>query len=175
MNITDTNLDILIPQLEQRRKELGLTYQNIADACEVSQSTIIRVFKQEGDPSFGTLQKVIAVLGVEYAQAPVAPEHPSQEEYIQYLKDCIDFERDERRIRLDQQEARHNQDKQERKRKNNINVALNVLYSLAFVALFVYDFMHPDRGWITAQAAGLIGAKATNILLAVRDWLQAMI
>lgn len=175
MKITDTDLSVLIPQLEQRRRELNYTYQNVADACGVSQTTIIRLLKGEGDPTFGTLQKAIAFLGMEYAEAPVSPESPSQEEYIQYLKDCIHFEREDKRIQRDRQEARHNLDSRERKRKNNINVALNVLYSLAFVALFVYDFTHLDRGWITAHAADLIGARATNILLAVRDWLHAMI
>lgn len=43
MDFSTINLDALVPKLEARRVSLNLSYQNVADACNVSQSTIIRI------------------------------------------------------------------------------------------------------------------------------------
>ena len=51
MDFSTINLDALVPKLEARRVALNLSYQNVADACNVSQSTIIRIFKRQADPS----------------------------------------------------------------------------------------------------------------------------
>lgn len=55
MDFSTINLDALVPKLEARRVSLNLSYQNVADACNVSQSTIIRIFKRQADPSIVVL------------------------------------------------------------------------------------------------------------------------
>lgn len=56
MDFSTIDLDALIPKLEDRRISLNLSYQNVADACNVSQSTIIRIFKRQADPSIVVLR-----------------------------------------------------------------------------------------------------------------------
>lgn len=58
MDFSTIDLDALVPKLEARRVSLNLSYQNVADACNVSQSTIIRIFKRQADPSIVVLKSI---------------------------------------------------------------------------------------------------------------------
>lgn len=173
MDFNDINLDSLIFDLDEKRKELGLSYQNIADSCNVSQTTIIRLFKRDGDPAFSTLQKVVATLQYEFVQHPIAPADASPEQYTQYLIDCIAFERKDKKIRLEQQEAKHNCRQNEAKREKRIWMVLALVLAFTFVILFLYDFAHLDRGWIQALQAGY---KSTSfgVILAVKNWIERL-
>lgn len=161
-------LEELIPQLDQRRREMNLTYQNLADACSVSQRTIIRLFKQETPPAFALIQQIVATLEMDYVQMPIAPDGPTQDEYNQYLRDCIDFERKDKKIRLDQQTARHNRAINEIRRTLVVFGGILGLLVAFICAVLIYDLAHPDRGWIQSylDTRGL----STGILLAVRQW-----
>lgn len=173
MDFNDIDLDSLIPDLEKKRKGLGLSYQNIADSCNVSQTTIIRLFKRDGDPSFSTLQKVVATLQYEFVQAPIAPTNATPEQYTQYLIDCIAFERKDKKVRLEQQEARHNRRQNETKREKLAWMGLSIALGSIFVILFIYDFAHLDRGWIQAVQGGYKTA-AFEALLSVKDWFERL-
>lgn len=171
MDFNDIDLDSLIPDLEKKRKELELSYQNIADSCNVSQSTIIRLFKRDGDPSFSTLQKVVATLQYEFVQTPIAPANTTSEQYTQYLIDCIAFERKDKKIRLEQQEAKSNRRQKEIQREKRFWMGLAIVLGTIFVILFVYDFAHLDRGWIQAMQGGY-KSTAYDAFLAVKSWLK---
>ena len=45
MKITNVDQNQLLLDLDAQRKAMNLSYQNVADACEVSQATIMRIFK----------------------------------------------------------------------------------------------------------------------------------
>lgn len=148
MDFTNISVNELMPRLEDKRKEMHLSYQNVADACDVSQTTIIRAFKLEVEPSVSLLQRIVATLKYEFIQPPIPPANATNEEYIQHLKDVIEFERKDKKIRLDQKEADKNKDVHEERREKSWWRASTIILMLAFVALFFYDFSHLDRGWI---------------------------
>lgn len=166
MDFNDIDLDSLIPDLEKKRKELGLSYQNVADSCNVSQATIIRLFKREADPSFSTLQKVVSTLKLDFVQSPTAPADATMEEYNQYLRDCIAFERKDKKIRLDQQEAQFNRIRNENRRVIVVLGGIVGILVIFICGVLVYDVTHPDRGWIQAVMGGYITAK---------DWLRNLL
>lgn len=168
MELSKIDLTELIPQLEDRRKKMQLTYQNVADACNVSQRTIMRIFKQETSPTFDLLQRVISLLEMEDSHAPIAPEAPSTDAYIQYLRDCIDFEREDKRIRLDKQEARHNRQRNEQRRVIIVVVGICGILVIFICAVLIYDLTHPDLGWFQGYAAAK--DALTSAVMAVRNW-----
>lgn len=114
MDFSTINLDALVPKLEARRVALNLSYQNVADACNVSQSTIIRIFKRQADPSIVVLKSILAAVKYDIVTPPM-PDEGSENEQIEYLKKSIEFEREDKIVRLAQQEAQfmrqHNEDR----------------------------------------------------------------
>lgn len=148
MDFTNISVGDLMPRLEDKRKEMHLSYQNVADACNVSQSTIIRAFKLEVEPSLSLLQQIVSTLRYEFVQTPILPPNATNEEYIEHLKDVIEFERKDKKIRLDQEESNKNKAVNEERREKRWWRASTIILMLAFVALFFYDFTHLDRGWI---------------------------
>lgn len=170
MDFTKIDVQELVPALDVRRKELNYSYQNIADACNVSQSTIIRIFKQDTEPPLSVLQQIVSILEYEFAQSPIAPSNASNEEYIQYLHDIIDFERKDKKIRLDQQVAKHNMAMNQERREKRWWRGTAIALMGAFIALFFYDFTHLDRGWIQEQLKS--NATISKAYMAVRGWLE---
>ena len=71
MDFSTIDLDALIPKLEDRRVSLNLSYQNVADACNVSQSTIIRIFKRQADPSIVVLRSILAAVKYDIVTPPI--------------------------------------------------------------------------------------------------------
>ena len=128
MDFSTIDLDALIPKLEARRVSLNLSYQNVADACDVSQSTIIRIFKRQADPSIVVLKSILAAVKYDIVSPPL-PDEDSENERIRYLKKSIEFEREDKIVRLAQQEAQF-------------------MRQLFFCFLFGYDIADLDRGWI---------------------------
>lgn len=169
MDLADFDLDSLVSELDARRLAMNLSYQNVADACCVSQSTIIRFFKRDGDPAVGLLQKVIAAVQYEYVPAPIPPINPTPEEQGTYLQSLVEYEREDKRIRLAQQEANHNRQHREDVRGRRVQTIISVVLAAFICAIFAYDITHPDRGWFQAASnAGLIQSGISRAFLSVR-------
>lgn len=49
--------------IKNRRNELQLTQQNLADLAEVGINTVVAIERGTGNPSLGTLQKICDVIG----------------------------------------------------------------------------------------------------------------
>lgn len=49
--------------IKNRRVELRLTQQNLADLAEVGINTVVAIERGTGNPSLGTLQKICDVIG----------------------------------------------------------------------------------------------------------------
>lgn len=49
--------------IQLRRKELGITQQDLADLAQVGINTLVAVERGTGNPSVRTLQKIAKVLG----------------------------------------------------------------------------------------------------------------
>ena len=48
-----------------RRVELGINQQTLADLAEVGINTVVAIERGTGNPSINTLQKIVNVLGME--------------------------------------------------------------------------------------------------------------
>lgn len=159
MDFNNIDIPALIDQLEERRQSLNLSYQNVADSCDVSQKTMMRFFKHESDPTVSLLQRVVAALQYEFAQTPVPPPDTSTEDYIQYLRSCIDFERKDKKIRLDQQESRFNRLRNENRRVIVVLGGIVGILVIFICSVLIYDVTHPDRGWIQYIQSGYTTAR----------------
>ena len=51
--------------MKERRKKLGITQQDLAQMAEVGISTIKQIESGKGNPSLGTVEKIMEVLGME--------------------------------------------------------------------------------------------------------------
>ena len=51
--------------MKLQRKALGITQQDLADMSEIAISTIKQIESGKGNPSLGTVEKIMEVLGME--------------------------------------------------------------------------------------------------------------
>ena len=52
-------------KIRNRRVELGINQQTLADLAEVGINTVVAIERGTGNPSINTLQKIVNVLGME--------------------------------------------------------------------------------------------------------------
>ncbi len=52
-------------KIRDRRVELGINQQTLADLAEVGINTVVAIERGTGNPSINTLQKIVSVLGME--------------------------------------------------------------------------------------------------------------
>lgn len=168
MNFDSINIAELIEQLDDRRQALNMSYQNVADVCDVSQKTIMRFFKHESDPSLTLVKNVVAALQYETASAPVPPGDPAKDDYIKYLRELVDFERKDKRIRLDWQEARLNRLRNENRRVIVVLGGIVLILVVFICGVFAYDIANPDIGWFREYMEAR--TMAESVLIAIRDW-----
>lgn len=51
-------------KIRDRRVELGINQQTLADLAEVGINTVVAIERGTGNPSINTLQKIVSVLGM---------------------------------------------------------------------------------------------------------------
>ena len=51
-------------KIRNRRVELGINQQTLADLAEVGINTVVAIERGKGNPSISTLQKIVGVLGM---------------------------------------------------------------------------------------------------------------
>ena len=52
-------------KIRDRRVELGINQQTLADLAEVGINTVVAIERGTGNPSINTLQKIVNVLGMD--------------------------------------------------------------------------------------------------------------
>lgn len=161
MKLTNVDQSQLLLDLDAQRKSMNLSYQNVADACEVSQATIIRVFKNQSEPTFDLLQKIAAAVHYDAKPAPVMLEGYTKEEYISYLKELIERREEDYKIREAKAEARHNLIVSQKARTIRYLTICIILLAVGFIFWLIMDIIHPTMGWFNRQmqaAAPLVDA-----------------
>ena len=56
---------VLATSISARRKNLGISQNDLAEMSGVSLATIKNIERGQGNPSFETVEKILAVLGME--------------------------------------------------------------------------------------------------------------
>ncbi len=93
-----------------------------------------------------------------------------QESYIAYLKELLQRHEEDTATRINQLHAHYNRQRRRDKRESNVWMVLSILLILAFLALFLYDFSHKDRGWIV-EADG-VRYYTQSAMVAVRNFIS---
>lgn len=169
MDFTNIDTPSILQSLDEKRVAMKLSYQNVANACNVSQATMIRIFKGETSPTLEMLQLIAAAVKFEEQEPPVVFNGGSTEDYIQYLKELIAAERRESQRKERQAEADRNRERNEHRQEKLCLYMIIIVFVVAACALFAYDFTHIDRGWF--QMDELYHSSAVrDVLLSVRDW-----
>lgn len=93
------------------------------------------------------LKSILAAVKYDIVSPPLLDED-SENERIRYLKKNIEFEREDKIVRLAQQEAQFMRQHNEDRRLVRICLAICIILVLFFCFLFGYDIADLDRGWI---------------------------
>lgn len=107
-DFTKANPDEFIPDMDRQRIKMKMSYQSVADACDVSQSTIVRFFKRQSIPTFDLIQKVSAAIKYEPHADIVLPKGHTAEAHIDFLERTIIQQKGDYERQLLQQEALFN-------------------------------------------------------------------
>lgn len=171
MDLSKMDASELLATLDGRRIAQSMSYQNVADACDVSQTTIIRIFKGQTEPTFAMLQKIAVAVKYEPSREPITLSGFTQEDYIRYLQQTVEAEKEEQTVKLAQQEAHYNMLLNQKTRTIMYLAAALFLFATGFIAWLIIDVTHPDVGWIQREAA-YFADGIRNVIQTVADWLS---
>lgn len=147
MDISTSTNDILM-ELDGQRIARGLSYQDLADACGVSKSTIHRTLTGTTEPTMQLIQSIAAAVQYKPATPVMVPDEYTQEAYIACLKEIIQRRDAENDRRIRQLQAHYNMLHRQDRRTIVVLGGILGIIVLFICALFAYDFAHLDRGWI---------------------------
>lgn len=153
LDFSNIDVDILISELDGRRTAQNLSYQNIADKCNVSQTTIIRTFKRQTEPTMAMLQKIAIAVNYTPKREEIILTGYTQEAYIQYLQKSLEYEKEEQAVRIAQQEAHYNMLLNQKNRTIAYLSGILFLFAVAFIAWLIIDVTHPEVGWFQREVA----------------------
>lgn len=167
MNITKMPADQLMHELDALRVSQNLSYQNVADACNVSQATIFRAFKRQTEPTLELLQKIASAVGYEPDREPLILQDYTQDAYVEYLQKSIAAEKEEHHLREARAEARHNMLINQKNRTIAYLSAILFVFALGFITWLIVDITHPTVGWFQREIAyhSNTGANTWNAVL----------
>lgn len=138
-DFTKADLDVVIPDIDRKRIEMNLSYQGMADACGVSQSTIIRVIRRQVSPTFDLLQMMAAAVQYEPREEVITPTGYTSDAYIEYLKQLVSRQKSDYERQLIQQEAQFNRIRcQDRRIIRVLGIAL-ALFVIVFIIFRAID------------------------------------
>lgn len=159
-----SDINALVAELDRLRMAQNISYQQLADACGVSKSTIYRTLTCSTEPTAQLLKSIAAA--VQYQ--PDAPETPpadfSPDGYITYLQNRLNQQDADHKTHVQQLHAHYNMLRRQEKREKTVWMVLAILFAMIFVVLFLYDFANLDRGWIQRMFGNLQSAAGQMFL-----------
>lgn len=169
-----TDIPTMLAELDGLRMARGLSYQDIADACGVSKSTIYRALTGQTEPTMQLIQSIAAAVQYKPAQPELIPFGYTPEEYIAYLQASIQRQADDIERRVRQLHSHYNLLRRQDRRSKLVWMVIAICLIAAFVSLFIYDFANLDRGWIQAMLHSSVSRfpnRFTTILSHIRSML----
>lgn len=158
-----------VAELDAQRTAMGMSYQDVADACDVSKPTIYRALTGKTEPTMRLLQNIAAAVQYKERREPVLPDELTQEAYIAYLKQLVAQKDEEIDLRAKQLHAHYNKLLRQSKRSKIVWVILALFLAAIFIILFLYDFSYLDRGWIQMVREGY-KTVFNGTFLAAKSW-----
>lgn len=167
----DIDITTLAAELDAQRASMGMSYQDVADACDVSKPTVYRALTGKTQPTMQLMQNIAAAVQYKAPRPEVLPDVMTPDAYISYLKALVRQKEEDMEVRSKQLHAHYNKLLRQARRGRIPWTALSIILIGLLIALFLYDFIHLNRGWIQARAAGLIGGWMKNASMSMRGWL----
>lgn len=169
----DADITTVVAELDAQRAAMGMSYQDVADACGVSKPTIYRTLVGKTQPTMQLLQCIAAAVQYREKRPDILPDELTQEAYISFLKQLVNQKEEDVDLRAKQLHAHYNKLLRRERRSKIVWVVLALSLAAIFIALFLYDFANLDRGWIQALQNGY-KSTAYTALLAVRSWFSGL-
>lgn len=166
MDLQDNISDILA-ELDGVRIARGMSFQDVADCCAFSKSTVCRILNGQSDATVQQLQLIAAAVQYKPQQPEVTPVGYTQEDYIAFLQASIQRQADDTELRIRSLHAHYNGLLRQSRRNRNLWAGVAIALIAAFVSLFAYDFLHLDRGWIQAALTKASPENIRSALLSV--------
>lgn len=165
----DINGDIgaLVAELDSLRAAKNMSYQQLADACGVSKSTIYRTISGATEPTVQLVQSIAAAVQYEPDAPEAFPTDFTQDSYIAYLQNRIIQKDADQKAHVRQLHAHYNMLMCQARREKIVWMVLAIAFALTFVVLFLYDFANLDRGWIQRMYGGFQSVWSNSFLSAV--------
>lgn len=177
MDFSNIDMDVFITELDTRRCALNLSFQNIADACGVSQSTIIRIFKRNTEPTVDILQKIMYAVSYESPKEEIVLGGYTQDDYIQFLRQSLVSREEAHTIEVGRLRADYNMTLLEERRTKRFRGILLSIETVFLVGVLTYDFLCHDRGWIQFAYDQYVNTAFTpvaSLLQVIQRWLGAL-
>lgn len=154
--------DAVIECMRTRRKQLGMTYQEIEKSCGIPCSTVAKVLRREtANPTFDTIAPIARALGISLDTLTAA-----NAETENYMNDNNQRSANEAILEALVQNLTE-QVKYERRSKTVLFIILIILV-LGFVAIMIYDIMHPTIGWVEYSTA-ILPARVQEAIAEAAD------
>lgn len=156
MNLANANIDVLLTELNAKRSAMHMSYQNLADACQVSQATVIRVLKHQSDPSLPLLQKMAIALKYEPKQEPIVLTSYTQDDYVRFLQQSLEREIEDSKLQQSQQEAHYNMLLAQKTRTITLLAVALMLFASAFITWLIFDIISPGTSFVQQEAVSAL-------------------
>lgn len=167
------DISVFVSELDAQRAAMGMSYQDVADACDVSRPTVYRALSGKTQPTMQLLQNIAAAVQYREKREEILPDDLTTEAYIAYLKQLVRQKEAEVDIRAKQLHAHYNKLLRQSKRRETAWTIFALVLMATFIILFLYDFSHLDRGWIQAAYNGYRIA-AHKVFLSAKAWIESV-
>lgn len=157
------NMDARIQAIIKAKDAQKLTNQQLADMCDISESTVSRTLAKKTAPTLYTISVIEEFLGI--TEKPVddpiveklTEEDPLIGRYLDMLED-----------RISRMRGHYNMLLAEKNRWIKLLFVLTIILAVTLVTFLVLDILHPDIGWMRHTATAVTGfMSGFNLLMLI--------
>lgn len=164
------NIPELLAELDALREKRGLSYQAVADACNVSKATIYRALTGATEPTMQLVQQIAAVVQYKPKLPVVIPTDYTQDAYVAYLQETMQRQQEDTDRRIQQLHAHYNMLRNQDRRTIRMLSLVLALLVAAFIVWLIIDVTHPTVGWFQREVA-----HRGSTLASLTDWLRSRV
>lgn len=151
VDVIQQDIPEFLAELDALRIQRGLSYQAVADACNVSKATVYRALSGATEPTAQLIQQIAAAVQYNPPFYDITPKDFTKESYISYLQETIKRQSEENDRRVRQLHAHYNMLRnQDRRTIRLLAIALTLLIG-AFILWLIIDVTHPTVGWFQRE------------------------
>lgn len=166
----------IIDGIIQRKKEIGMTSQQLSDASGVPKSTIDRILRGDTpNPSIQTVLDLAAAVGYSFGNHPDHPEPAPaasvKDPMVAHLITVYENRGRAYEERIKRVTSHFNMLLSEKNRWLKFSLTLNIIFVVFFGLIIVLDVTNPDIGWVR-EMFGYGGSSTRNFGSALRALLD---